>query len=69
MPPVRDPVPRIRSRVVLLNNPFGACPTCHGFGNIIELDIDLVVPNPSKSIREGAIEPWTKPPVAYGSRS
>jgi excinuclease ABC subunit A len=43
------------------NNPFGACPTCHGFGNIIELDMDLVVPDASKSIQEGAIEPWTKP--------
>ena len=52
-----DPQPRLFS----FNNPFGACPTCHGFGNIIELDMDLVVPDPSKSIQEGAIEPWTKP--------
>src|SRR6185436_3752915 len=52
-----DPQPRLFS----FNNPFGACPTCHGFGNIIELDIDLVVPDPGKSIQEGAIEPWTKP--------
>jgi excinuclease ABC subunit A len=52
-----DPQPRLFS----FNNPFGACPTCHGFGNIIELDMDLVVPDPSKSILEGAIEPWTKP--------
>jgi excinuclease ABC subunit A len=43
------------------NNPFGACPTCHGFGNIIELDMDLVVPDASKSINHGAIEPWSKP--------
>ncbi len=43
------------------NNPFGACPTCHGFGNIIELDMDLVVPDPSKSILQNAIEPWSKP--------
>ena len=43
------------------NSPFGACPTCHGFGNVIELDLDLVVPDPSKSIMEGAIEPWSKP--------
>ena len=55
--PYEDPQPRLFS----FNNPFGACPTCHGFGNIIELDMDLVVPNPSKSIQEGAIEPWTKP--------
>jgi excinuclease ABC subunit A len=52
-----DPQPRLFS----FNNPFGACPTCHGFGNIIELDMDLVVPDASKSIQEGAIEPWTKP--------
>ncbi len=52
-----DPQPRLFS----FNNPFGACPTCHGFGNIIELDLDLVVPDPSKSIAQGAIEPWSKP--------
>ncbi len=55
--PYEDPQPRLFS----FNNPFGACPTCHGFGNVIELDLDLVVPDPSKSIRQGAIEPWTKP--------
>ncbi|HTM31938.1 MAG TPA: excinuclease ABC subunit UvrA [Vicinamibacterales bacterium] len=52
-----DPQPRLFS----FNNPFGACPTCHGFGNVIELDLDLVVPDPGKSINQGAIEPWTKP--------
>ncbi len=52
-----DPQPRLFS----FNNPFGACPTCHGFGNIIELDMDLVVPDPSKTVQQGAIEPWTKP--------
>jgi excinuclease ABC subunit A len=51
------PQPRLFS----FNNPFGACPTCHGFGNIIELDMDLVVPDPSKSVNQGAIEPWSKP--------
>jgi excinuclease ABC subunit A len=51
------PQPRLFS----FNNPFGACPTCHGFGNIIELDMNLVVPDPSKSITQGAIEPWSKP--------
>ena len=55
--PYEDPQPRLFS----FNNPFGACPTCHGFGNIIELDMDLVVPDPSKSIAQGAIEPWSKP--------
>jgi excinuclease ABC subunit A len=52
-----DPQPRLFS----FNNPFGACPTCHGFGNIIELDQELVVPDQQKSINQGAIEPWTKP--------
>ncbi len=52
-----DPQPRLFS----FNNPFGACATCHGFGNIIELDMGLVVPDPSKSIAQGAIEPWSKP--------
>jgi excinuclease ABC subunit A len=51
------PQPRLFS----FNNPFGACPTCHGFGNIIELDMNLVVPDPTKSISQGAIEPWSKP--------
>ena len=50
------PQPRLFS----FNNPFGACPTCHGFGNIIELDLDLVVPDQNKSVQQGAIEPWTK---------
>ncbi|MGH8188125.1 MAG: excinuclease ABC subunit UvrA, partial [Steroidobacteraceae bacterium] len=51
------PQPRLFS----FNNPFGACPTCHGFGNVIELDLDLVVPDVSKSLNGGAIEPWSKP--------
>jgi len=51
------PQPRLFS----FNNPFGACPTCHGFGNVIELDMALVVPDESKTLNEGAIEPWTKP--------
>ncbi|HEX5475456.1 MAG TPA: excinuclease ABC subunit UvrA [Vicinamibacterales bacterium] len=51
------PQPRLFS----FNNPFGACPVCHGFGNIIELDMGLVVPDPSRSIQQNAIEPWSKP--------
>jgi excinuclease ABC subunit A len=51
------PQPRLFS----FNNPFGACPACHGFGNVIELDMDLVVPDPAKSIQQNAIEPWSKP--------
>ena len=51
------PQPRLFS----FNNPFGACPTCHGFGNVIKLDLGLVVPNPSLSNQQNAIEPWSKP--------
>ena len=51
------PQPRLFS----FNSPFGACLTCNGFGNVIELDMSLVVPDDAKSIAEGAIEPWSKP--------
>ena len=51
------PQPRLFS----FNSPFGACPTCHGFGNIIELDMDRVVPDQTKSVQQNAIEPWSKP--------
>ncbi len=55
------PEPRLFS----FNSPLGACPTCEGFGNIINVDMDLVVPDPSKSIREGAIAPWNTPAYAH----
>ncbi len=45
-----QPEPRLFS----FNNPFGACPTCQGFGNTIGLDLDLVIPNPALSLDEGA---------------
>ncbi|HJZ82055.1 MAG TPA: excinuclease ABC subunit UvrA, partial [Pyrinomonadaceae bacterium] len=51
------PEPRLFS----FNNPFGACPTCQGFGNTIGLDLNLVIPNPGLTLSSGAIEPWTKP--------
>jgi excinuclease ABC subunit A len=53
----QDPEPRLFS----FNNPYGACPRCQGFGNTIDFDLNLVVPDPSKSLDEGAIEPWSKP--------
>jgi excinuclease ABC subunit A len=52
-----EPEPRLFS----FNNPVGACPACQGFGRIIGIDMDLVVPDPSKTIRQGAILPWTFP--------
>jgi excinuclease ABC subunit A len=53
----QEPEPRLFS----FNNPYGACPRCQGFGNTIDFDLNLVVPDSSKSLDEGAIEPWTKP--------
>ncbi len=52
-----EPEPRLFS----FNNPYGACPRCQGFGNTIDFDLDLVIPDKSKTLGEGAIEPWTKP--------
>jgi excinuclease ABC subunit A len=43
------------------NNPYGACPRCQGFGNTIDFDLDLVIPDKNKSLAQGAVEPWTKP--------
>jgi excinuclease ABC subunit A len=52
-----EPEPRLFS----FNNPYGACPRCQGFGNTIDFDLDLVIPDKLKTLGEGAIEPWTKP--------
>ena len=52
-----EPEPRLFS----FNNPFGACPRCQGFGNTIDFDLNLVIPNKTLTLAEGAIEPWTKP--------
>ncbi|MEW6417905.1 MAG: excinuclease ABC subunit UvrA [Nitrospirota bacterium] len=43
------------------NHPVGACPDCKGFGNILKYDEDLIIPDRSLSLSEGAIEPWNKP--------
>ncbi|MEP6905285.1 MAG: excinuclease ABC subunit UvrA, partial [Gemmatimonadales bacterium] len=43
------------------NNPRGACPTCNGFGAVLEYDLSVIVPNPDRTLRDGAIDPWTKP--------
>src|SRR5665811_1418466 len=52
-----EPEPRLFS----FNNPYGACPRCQGFGNTIDFDLDLVIPDKLKTIAECPIEPWTKP--------
>src|SRR5207237_2674815 len=43
------------------NNPMGACPRCQGFGNTIDYDMDLAIPDKFLSLEQGAVEPWTKP--------
>jgi excinuclease ABC subunit A len=43
------------------NNPQGACKRCQGFGNTIDYDLDLIIPNRALSINDGAVDPWTKP--------
>jgi excinuclease ABC subunit A len=48
------------------NNPYGACPQCQGFGNTIDYDMDLVIPDASKSLNDGAVDPWTKPSYDWG---
>ena len=44
------------------NSPLGACETCRGFGRVIDIDLDLVIPNVSKSLADGAIKPWASKP-------
>ncbi len=53
----QEPEPRLFS----FNSPYGACPRCQGFGNTVDFDINRVIPDRSKSLNEGAIQPWTKP--------
>ncbi len=52
-----EPEPRLFS----FNNPYGAGPRCQGFGNTIDFDLDLGIPDNTQTLGEGAIEPWTKP--------
>ncbi len=49
----------LEPRSFSFNSPFGACPTCHGLGTRMEVDPDLVVPDPNLSIDDGAIAPWS----------
>ena len=52
-----SPTPQLFS----FNSPRGACPTCNGFGAVLEYDESLIVPYPDRSLGDGAIDPWTKP--------
>ncbi|HEL0004563.1 TPA: excinuclease ABC subunit UvrA [Streptococcus equi subsp. zooepidemicus] len=51
-------VPELEPRLFSFNAPFGSCSTCDGLGIKLEVDLDLVVPDPSKTLREGALAPW-----------
>jgi excinuclease ABC subunit A len=52
-----EPEPRLFS----FNNPFGACPRCQGFGNTMDFDLNLIIPDKGLSLNNGAIDPWNRP--------
>ncbi|MCL4784225.1 MAG: excinuclease ABC subunit UvrA [Bryobacterales bacterium] len=58
-----DPEPRLFS----FNNPFGACPRCQGFGNVIDYDLGLVIPDDSLTLQQGAVHPWSRPQYRWWS--
>ncbi|MFN3483396.1 MAG: excinuclease ABC subunit UvrA, partial [Rhabdaerophilum calidifontis] len=58
-------IPEIEPRLFSFNNPFGACPTCGGIGHEMRIDADLIVPDPSLSLKKGAIAPWAKSSSPY----
>src|SRR5439155_689710 len=58
---VRDPVPNLFS----FNSPLGACEACRGFGRVIDLDLDLVVPDPRRTLAAGALKPWSTKATAW----
>lgn len=52
-----DPSPQLFS----FNNPYGTCPLCTGFGATLDYDPELIIPNPTRSVADGAVDPWAKP--------
>lgn len=58
-------IEEIEPRLFSFNNPFGACPTCDGLGTDMEFDIDLIVPDTTKSLWQGAIAPWSTTSSPY----
>jgi excinuclease ABC subunit A len=60
------PAATVTPALFSFNNPRGACPSCNGFGAVLEYDESLIVPDPGRSLVQGAIDPWTKP--RYESR-
>jgi excinuclease ABC subunit A len=61
----RDPVPNLFS----FNSPLGACETCQGFGRTIDIDLDLIIPDPRKTLQDGAIKAWSTPATRYERRT
>jgi excinuclease ABC subunit A len=59
-----EPEPRLFS----FNSPFGACPLCQGFGNTVDVDYALVVPNENLSLENGAVEPFTRPQYDWANK-
>jgi excinuclease ABC subunit A len=55
------PGPALTPNLFSFNNPRGACPGCNGFGAVLEYDECLIVPDPNRSLGQGALDPWTKP--------
>jgi excinuclease ABC subunit A len=55
------PAPTLTPSLFSFNNPRGACPGCNGFGAVLEYDESLIVPDPGRSLEQGALDPWTKP--------
>lgn len=53
-------LPELTPQLFSFNSPIGACPECGGIGSKMEVDIDLVIPDPTKSLKEGVIAPWQK---------
>ncbi len=58
---LKDPVPNLFS----FNSPLGACEECRGFGRIIGIDLDLIIPDDRKSLADGAIKPWSTPSTEW----
>ncbi len=58
-------LPEIEPRLFSFNSPYGACPECDGLGRKMVMDPELIVPDPEKSIAEGAVEPWASATMQY----
>jgi len=57
--------PEVSPRMLSFNNPYGACPECGGIGTRVEVDPERVVPNPARSLAQGALAPWAGTPSVY----